>query len=143
MDQLYTTVDAAGTKIQCFAVNNHVSAWLMTDMHGSVSLTLGYHPNRFGTNMDLAKANGLTWASDLEEFLSISSSPLEELASSAISSFKSSQKIDFGRQKTIEVLFNPMYARKVQISNGNHFIRMPYPIFTRMLKKLREVMGLY
>jgi hypothetical protein len=143
MDQLYTTVDAAGTKTQCFAVNNHVTAWVMTDMHGKLSLTLGYHPNRFGKYLEVAKKNGLTWSNDLEQFLAVSEMPLEELASNAISSFKSSQKIDMGEKKTIEVLFHTEYARKVQISNGNHFIRMPYPVFLVMLKTLREVLVRY
>ena len=89
--------------------------------------------------MQEARKGGIVWTTDIPEIFSVTAEggPYQELAKDSLESFKSSHIIDFGTGKTIQVLYHQIYKRKVQIADGKTYIRMPLPIFNRMVETLR------
>jgi hypothetical protein len=146
MDQLYTTVDASGTKVQCFGVNDYISAWVYTDKYGVVSLTLGYHGTRHFASravMEKARTGGVSWSGDLSELLKVTErdGSLDVLCKESLRTFQSSPLIDCGKDKSIQVLFVPGHGRKVQILDNKSSVRMHLPVFQRMMYTLHSVIS--
>ena len=141
MELLYKSSADEGVTTLCYAVNDYISAWIT---HSPIenSLTLGHHTTRFGSGLEDAQRDGILFTTDLYKFLKISGAEFEAMARDSIDFLKSSNIVSFGNDKSLQVLYHDIYKRKVQICDGKKYIRMPYPIFIRMIKTLHELFGI-
>jgi hypothetical protein len=102
-------------------------------------LTLGHHTTRYGTALEDAQKDGILFNTDLNKFLRVTGTEFEAMAHDSIDHLKSSNITHFGNDKSLQVLYHDIYKRKVQISDGKKYIRMPYPVFVRMIRTLHEL----
>lgn len=138
MDILYTT-SVDGTHTTCFAVNDYVSCWVIESETAGRSLVLGYHPDRTDLAVSDAKKRGITWTTDLPKLFALTekNGEFDGLAEYALNESKSSHMTDAGHKKYVQVLYHVIYKRKVQITDTKTYIRMPLPVFNKMVATLR------
>ena len=134
MSLIYKHTTKNGT-CQCFAVNDYISAWIDRSPT-TFNFIIGHHASRFGAGLEEARANGISWTWTELDALHQVMEGLEQISKNVLEQARSSEKIMVGEGKEMQVLFNKMYGRKVQITEGDKYVRLPLFLFKSMYHSL-------
>jgi len=98
MELIYGSNAITGPRNYCLAINDYISAFVSVDKSESPTLTIGYHPFRFGQGLENSTVNGIVWETDLTEFFTVGQpgGALQVLAEDALNNRRSSPLTDIG-----------------------------------------------
>ena len=136
MSLLYQNHENPDSVVYCFEVGKYVSAWV-EHTPTTFKFTMGHHTSRLGTGLEDAKKNGVIWTADIWELSNFMERTFEHVSRFSTVNQCDSAYLRVGKDKLLKMVYNK-HAMKVEIKQGEHWVRMPAWTFKKLYKTIRN-----